>query len=708
MTVSGDSEPTITAGTTEIGATASESGAHEALPTGTRVDEFRIDGLIGQGGFGIVYLAHDESLHRMVALKEYMPLELAERNGATTVRVRSQRHAATFDAGLRSFINEARLLAQFDHPSLVKVHRFFMANGTAYMAMPYYKGVTLKQTVLEVSGEPEEAWIRALISQLLDALQILHSHSCYHRDISPDNILMLEDGRPLLLDFGAARRVIGGRTRAFTVILKPGYAPIEQYAEDPDMKQGPWTDLYAFASVMYFALTRRVPVPSIGRVVNDRLVPLSQSVSGRYSDALVRALDAAMSLKPQDRPQSVEDFRAMLAPVDPVATSDTWAGSAQEAADSSARAGSPAPLARTADLRVEMVSTPRPLEHDRNVSVAPVADVPQTGGHALRGGGRSRETLAHIGFAAAGILAVGALVVIGIELGTSENDVGPRSRKEEPRVEASIAPAPEQAQKAVTIPSEPPRPAPPAMGSNLAVDQPAANASRTAPSKPPPAASDAVRPRERTAASAASKPVSQNAQKAAAAPPQPSTASPPPAPAPVMSQSSTPLPVDPPVPAAAPPQPIAVPAYKADAAEPAKPPAVPSYKTAPPVEVATRQPSAPPPTSNRAEPVFAQKSAVGNYVGSFRASGGPSLPIGLAINITSDDNGRVSGTAKNYSRNCAGDYVFTGTLRGSELVLRSTTKAGMFGDCGFGFRGTLDGNRIEGAMGNTSASLYKR
>ena len=233
-------------------APVSERASDNALPIGTTVHEFRIDALIGQGGFGIVYLAHDESLGRLVALKEYMPSELAEREGTTTVKVRSQRHAETFEAGLRSFINEARLLARFDHPSLVKVHRFFTANNTAYMVMPYYRGITLKHALRQQDEHPGEVWIKALLSQLLDALETIHSHSCYHRDISPDNILMLEDGRPLLLDFGAARRVIGDRTRAFTVILKPGYAPIEQYAEDPEMKQGPWTDLYALAAVIYF------------------------------------------------------------------------------------------------------------------------------------------------------------------------------------------------------------------------------------------------------------------------------------------------------------------------------------------------------------------------------------------------------------------------------------------------------------------------
>ena len=709
MTPSPDNEPTITAGTTEIAAALFETTGHEALPAGAHVDEFRIVGLIGQGGFGIVYLAHDESLGRMVALKEYMPLELAAREGATTVKVRSERHAPTFDAGLRSFINEARLLAQFDHPSLVKVHRFFRANGTAYMAMPYYKGVTLKQTVLELRSEPKDAWIRALISQLLDALETLHSHSCYHRDISPENILMLEDGRPLLLDFGAARRVIGGRTRAFTVILKPGYAPIEQYAEDPDMKQGPWTDLYALASVMYFALTRRVPVPSIGRVVNDRLVPLSESVAERYSPALLRALDAAMSLKPHDRPQTVDDFRRMLEAGDPVATPRTWAGSAQAAAESSARMGSPSAIPQDADLRVEIVATPRPADRDENTPVVPIADVPRAGDRVRRRGVRSRETLAHIGFAAAGVLAVGALVVIGIDLGTSDSDVAPRLIKEELRADAAIAPGAEEPRPTpAPLRAEPAKPAPPPVASSLAVEPPSAGPSSAASSKSP-AASDALKTKERSTPSTASMlPVKPDTPKAPAVTPPPKSVTARAPPAPATPEPDLPLPVYQPVPAAEPPQPIAKPTIKADAAQTPKPPPVAVYDSAPPAEVATRQPAAAPPPSIRREPVVAHRSAVGNYVGSYQASGGPSPSVGLTINITSDDNGRVSGIAKNYSRNCAGEYFFTGTLRGNELVLRSSTKAGLFGDCGFGFRGTLDGNALQGRIGNASASLYKR
>jgi serine/threonine protein kinase len=283
-----------------------------ALPLGTRLGEFEIVGIVGEGGFGIVYLAYDHSLDRKVALKEYMPSALAEREGTTSVKVKSQRNAETFSAGLRSFINEARLLAQFDHPALVKVYRFWVSNGTAYMVMPYYEGITLKEALRRRNGSPEETWLKTLLAQLLDALETLHARQCYHRDIAPDNILMLSDSAPVLLDFGAARRVIGNSAQTLTVILKPGYAPIEQYAEAPNLKQGPWTDIYALASVVYFAISGHAPPPAVARVISDPLVSLSDINEGRYSQGFVEAIELALQVRPDDRPQDIASFRAAL------------------------------------------------------------------------------------------------------------------------------------------------------------------------------------------------------------------------------------------------------------------------------------------------------------------------------------------------------------------------------------------------------------
>ena len=276
------------------------------LAIGTRLGEFELIKLLGEGGFGIVYLATDHSLQRRVALKEYMPSSLASRSGESQVQVKSERYRETFEAGRKSFINEARLLAQFDHPSLVKVYRFWEANGTAYMVMPFYEGKTLRDTLRATPHKPDEQWLRTLLLPLTEALQVIHAEQCYHRDIAPDNVMMLAGTqRPLLLDFGAARRVIGDMTQALTVILKPGYAPVEQYAEIPGMKQGAWTDVYALAAVVHYAITGRTPPPSVGRLLNDTYQPLVKVAAGQYSEAFLAAIDRALAVRPESRTQSV-------------------------------------------------------------------------------------------------------------------------------------------------------------------------------------------------------------------------------------------------------------------------------------------------------------------------------------------------------------------------------------------------------------------
>lgn len=291
---------------------SSSSMSVHTLPEGTRIRDYKITGLIGEGGFGIVYLAYDLSLQRRVAIKEYLPSSMASRaSGSMDVVVKSAHHAETFALGLKSFLNEARLLARFDHPSLVKVYRFWEENGTAYMVMPYYEGPTLKRALAELGHPPDEAALRGWLRPLLDALALMHEAHCFHRDIAPDNILLTPIG-PLLLDFGAARRVIGDMTHALTIVLKPGFAPIEQYGESASMKQGAWTDLYALASVVYAAVTGHAPMPSVERLMDDRLQPLSELAAGRYSEPFLAAIDAALALRPRDRPQTVDAFRALL------------------------------------------------------------------------------------------------------------------------------------------------------------------------------------------------------------------------------------------------------------------------------------------------------------------------------------------------------------------------------------------------------------
>lgn len=283
-----------------------------SLPDGFQLAEFTVIKRIGEGGFSIVYLAQDTSLDSMVAIKEYMPSSLASRSTDLSVSVKSDRYSETFDAGMKSFINEAKLLRQFEHASVVKVYRFFESNGTAYMVMPFYEGRTLKQILKEMGGPPDEAWLKSLLLPVMDALELIHSHQCFHRDIAPDNIMILGDGRPLLIDFGAARRVIGDMTQALTAILKPGFAPIEQYADIPGIRQGAWTDVYALAGVIYYALIGKAPVPSVARVVTDSLIPLRTQLQGKYTEHFLAGIDAALKVRPEERIQSAAEFRTAL------------------------------------------------------------------------------------------------------------------------------------------------------------------------------------------------------------------------------------------------------------------------------------------------------------------------------------------------------------------------------------------------------------
>jgi serine/threonine protein kinase len=354
--------------------------AANALPVGTRLGEFEVRQVLGIGGFGIVYLAFDHALEREVAVKEYMPASMAGRTQTMHVSLRSQSDADVFALGLRSFVNEAKLLARFDHPSLLKVFRFWEANGTAYMAMPVLRGRTLKdirQARPSLDNRIDERWLRGLLDPLLVALDKLHSEAVYHRDIAPDNIVIEPDGHPVLLDFGAARRVISDRTQTLTAILKPAYAPIEQYAEAGSVKQGPWTDLYALGATLHYMLLGQAPAPATARAVNDDHEPplASRSIDGCSGDFLA-AVDWMLAPRPGDRPQSVAALRAVLdgrAPLPwrppPAATSAQWEPTAALPRAPAPAASSPSP---NPPLSTAPAAAPQPsARQDPTVVVPP-------------------------------------------------------------------------------------------------------------------------------------------------------------------------------------------------------------------------------------------------------------------------------------------------------------------------------------------------
>lgn len=343
------------------------------LSIGTRLGEFEIRGLVGVGGFGIVYRAFDHDLEREVAIKEYMPGLLASRTVGGQVQARGRTHAETFEAGRRSFMLEAKMLARFDHPALVKVFRFWEGNGTAYMVMPLYTGQTLAQALKQLPGPPTETWLMGVLVPLLGALEALHSQQIFHRDVAPDNILLLRNGRPVLLDFGAARQVISDRTQTLTAILKPNYAPIEQYAEVPNLRQGPWTDLYALGAVVYASLTGKPPPPAAARTVQDDLVPLVD-VAARleaehglhYSATFLGAWQQTLAVRPNERPQSVQALLERLGLMPSVLVDD----------DRTVLAPTTRPPLRPADQDHTVVVTGLPSLNQGLLAVSPATEAP--------------------------------------------------------------------------------------------------------------------------------------------------------------------------------------------------------------------------------------------------------------------------------------------------------------------------------------------
>ena len=283
-----------------------------ALPVGYRFNEFEIKEVIGGGGFGIVYRAWDHQLERTIAIKEFMPSSLAVRGDDMTLVLRSERFGKAFSAGLNSFIQEARLLARFNHPNLLHVLRFWVQNDTAYMGTLFYSGTTLSRLREEKPELINEAWIRRTLPMLFGAIKTIHDEGYLHRDISLDNIQIQDNGLPVLLDFGSARRTIGNLSDETETMLRPGFAPIEQYTDDNESEQGPWTDIYALGAVLRTLIVGSPPPVSVVRSIQDTCKPLVEIMPQGYSIPLLQAIDRALALHMEDRPQSIDEFAALI------------------------------------------------------------------------------------------------------------------------------------------------------------------------------------------------------------------------------------------------------------------------------------------------------------------------------------------------------------------------------------------------------------
>jgi serine/threonine protein kinase len=285
-----------------------------ALAAGRMLEGHRILRVLGAGGFGITYRAEEAALGRAVAIKEYLPSDLAGRGEDGAVRPHSSTRAETFAFGLARFRDEARILLAFDHPTIVRVLRYFEAGGTGYVVMPYMAGCTLERVVQGDRALPE-AEIRRFLPALLDGLAAVHATGFLHRDIKPANIFLAADGAPLLIDFGAARYALGEENKSLTTVLSPGYAPFEQYYRG---HQGPWTDLYALGATLYRCVTGRRPPDALERIdarVHSRpdpLVPAARAAAGAYAPNFLAAVDRMLALSEGDRPQSVAEVGGML------------------------------------------------------------------------------------------------------------------------------------------------------------------------------------------------------------------------------------------------------------------------------------------------------------------------------------------------------------------------------------------------------------
>jgi len=284
----------------------------QALPSGYGIQEYRIEKLLGSGGFGLTYLATDQNLNLKVALKEYLPGEIALRGADHSIGPATEATKETFGWGKRRFLDESRTLASFRHPNIVRVMRFFEANGSAYMVMEFVEGAALPDWIKERRPLPYLE-LGAMTRSLLDGLEIVHKAGYTHRDVKPGNIYIRDDATPVLLDFGSARM----QASELTAVVSPGYAPFEQYHTQGN--QGPWSDIYALAGVLYWIVTGNRPHEAAARVRNDTMPPaLKVGDRSEYAPSFLAAIDWALSTHEGDRPQSVKEWREALLDAAPV------------------------------------------------------------------------------------------------------------------------------------------------------------------------------------------------------------------------------------------------------------------------------------------------------------------------------------------------------------------------------------------------------
>jgi len=284
-----------------------------SLKPGHKIHWYEINEILGEGGFGITYLAKDINLNHDVAIKEYMPTDLAIRGEDGSVQPISSEKRSNYHWGLDRFLEEAKTIAQFQHPNIVRVRSVFEANNTAYMVMDYELGESLHEILMRRKTLNEED-VNNIISPIIDGIKIVHAAGFIHRDIKPANIFIRIDGDPVLLDFGSARESLGMTEQSLTSIVSRGYAPIEQHNTGNEL-QGPWTDIYSLGATVYRCIAGVPPSDAIDRSASislasrDTYVTAVELCEGRYSERLLTAVDKALQFKSQDRPQNISEWQ---------------------------------------------------------------------------------------------------------------------------------------------------------------------------------------------------------------------------------------------------------------------------------------------------------------------------------------------------------------------------------------------------------------
>jgi serine/threonine protein kinase/uncharacterized protein YecT (DUF1311 family) len=497
-----------------------------ALANGTRLNQYELVNVLGAGGFGITYMARDTTLDTLVAIKEYLPGDLAKRQDDATVTAVSSTSKGDFDWGLDRFLSEARTLAKFRHPNIVRVNQIFQANNTAYLVMEYAKGHALEDVLR--TGPLTEEQTKDILTPIMDGLQRVHEQGFLHRDIKPANIIMRDDGGALLIDFGAARQAMESKSRTLTSIVTEGYAPLEQYHGTGH--QGPWTDIYALGAVAYKCLTGTKPPSAAARVKNDPLVPIAIAAKGKVSPTFAAAIGAALRLDEQLRPQTIAEFEAMIAgtmepspsPADDatrVMKGDPATQWVRPGETESQSGGATAPLG---SKRPGVKATPAATAARAGAGRSATADVRAPTSPASRG-----NTLAYLGVAGVALIAVSAAWYL--------------QNADTPGATATTSTAPQQVattQNPVPVPNVPPPTAPaplvPAGPSASAPPPPSAvgTSPAPAPQAPPPQTTVASPQPAAPPAAPLTKAPPPNVNVATAPPPPVMTGPPPPAKAP--------------------------------------------------------------------------------------------------------------------------------------------------------------------------------